>query len=67
MDFPNLIDPSDLGIHFFYEAVSFDLVEETSSTWLKTVVEAEDKSLRSIRFIFCKDAYLHQILSLIHI
>ena len=61
MDFPDLIDPFDLGIHFFYEAVSFDLIEETSSTWLKTVVEAEDKRLRSIRFIFCKDAYLHQI------
>ena len=61
MDFPNLFDPSDLGIHFFYEAVSFDLVEERSSNWLKTVVETEDKFLRSIRFIFCKDTYLHQI------
>ncbi len=61
MDFPDLIDPSDLGIHFFYEEVSFDLMEETTSNWLKTVVETEDKVLRSIRFIFCQDAYLHQI------
>ncbi len=61
MDFPDLIDPSDLGIHFFYEEVSFDLIEETISNWLNTVVETEDKVLRSIRFIFCKDAYLHQI------
>ncbi len=61
MDFPDLIDPSDLGIHFFYEEVSFELLEETTSNWLTTVVEAEDKVLRSIRFIFCQDAYLHQI------
>lgn len=61
MDFPDLIDPSDLGIHFFYEEVSFELIEETTTKWLTTVVETEDKVLRSIRFIFCKDAYLHQI------
>ncbi len=61
MDFPDLIDPSDLGIHFFYEEVSFDLMEDVTSNWLKTVIEAENKVLRSIRFVFCKDAYLHQI------
>lgn len=61
MDFPDLIDPSDLGIHFFYEEVSSDLKEEAISKWLTAVVEAENKVLRSIRFIFCKDAYLHQI------
>ena len=61
MDFPDLIDPSDLGIHFFYEEVSFDLIEETTAKWLTTVVETEGKVLRSIRFIFCQDAYLHQI------
>lgn len=61
MDFPNIIDPASFGIHYFYEEVDISLAEDTLSDWLKEVVLEENKTLQSIRFIFCKDEYLHQI------
>jgi len=61
MDFPNIIDPASFGIHYFFEEVDVALAEDILSDWLKAVVLEEDKTLQSIRFIFCNDAYLHQI------
>jgi len=61
MDVPDFIDPSDLGIQFFLEEVTFDWDEAVISSWLESVVEEEDKMLQSIRFIFCTDDFLHQI------
>lgn len=61
MNFPDLIDPSDLGIHFFYEDVVFNLAETAIADWLTATVIAEAKTLRSVRFIFCQDDYLHKI------
>ena len=61
MDFPDLIDPSDLGIHFFFEEVDFDWQAAIFSDWLQSVIKEEDKVLQSVRYIFCKDAYLHEI------
>ena len=61
MDVPDFIDPSDLGIQFFFEEVTFDWDEAVISNWLEAVVQAEAKILQSIRFIFCTDTFLHQI------
>jgi len=61
MDFPDLFDPSDLGIHFFFEEVDFDWKEALFSDWLVAVIKEEAKVLQSVRYIFCKDAYLHEI------
>ena len=61
MDFPDFIDPSDLGIQFFFEEVTFDWDEMIITNWLKAVVEEEGKMLQSIRFVFCTDDFLHQM------
>jgi len=61
MDFPDFIDPSDLGIQFFFEEVTFDWDETIITSWLKAVVEEEGKMLQSIRFVFCTDDFLHQM------
>jgi len=61
MDFPDLIDPSDLGIQFFFEEVTFDWDEVRISNWLEAVVQEEGKMLQSIRLIFCTDDFLHQM------
>ena len=61
MDLLNIIDPSSLGIHYFFEEVTVALEKETLTSWLHAVVEEENKTLQSIRFIFCQDDYLHRI------
>jgi len=57
----NLIDPTNLGIHFFFEEIILELPEEQLIDWIQTVIQEEQKQLQSIRFIFCQDDFLHQI------
>ena len=61
MHTPTLIDPSSLGIHFFFEGIDLQLPEEQLSLWIQSVLQKEQKRLQSIRFIFCQDDFLHQI------
>jgi len=61
MNLLDIIDPSSLGIHYFFEEVTIALEQETLTAWLQAVLEEEKKTLQSIRFIFCQDEYLHHI------
>jgi len=61
MNLLDIIDPSSLGIHYFFEEVTLELEKETLTSWLQAVLEEEKKTLQSIRFIFCQDEYLHHI------
>ena len=61
MNFPDLIDPSNFGIHYFLEDVIIEIDEAVLTNWIKNTLEEEGKHLQSIRFIFCTDVYLHQI------
>jgi rRNA maturation RNase YbeY len=48
-------------ITFNYET-DFELdTEEKTSKWIQSVIENEDKNLGEINYIFCDDAYLHNI------
>jgi len=49
-------------IHFFYEDTKFHFkfVKNTKS-WLKDVIKNEAARLGEINYIFCSDAFLHQI------
>ncbi|MEM8909049.1 MAG: rRNA maturation RNase YbeY [Bacteroidota bacterium] len=50
------------NIHFFSEDIVFDIeAPERISNWIKAVIEAENRSLAHINFIFCSDEYLYQI------
>ena len=50
-------------IHFFFEDVDFGIPfqEENLQTWLEFIINAEEKKLSSISYIFCSDRYLHSI------
>ena len=50
------------GIFFQNEDVSLELNDSSSLVhWIEQVITTEDKTLKSLNFIFCSDAYLHQI------
>ena len=61
MHIPTLIDPASLGIHFFFEEIELELPTEQLASWIQSVIQEEQKRLQSIRFIFCRDDFLHQI------
>jgi rRNA maturation RNase YbeY len=49
-------------ISFHVEEVDFELADEAAATaWLKNVMRAEGWRLGALAYIFCSDAYLHQI------
>ena len=63
-DFPDEISILDTEnpIQFFIEEVDFVLSNETSVLdWIKEVIVYHKKELKLLNFIFCSDAYLHQI------
>jgi probable rRNA maturation factor len=46
-------------IQFFFEDVHFPfLYPEQVSKWISSTIEEENRQLRSIDYIFCKDSYL---------
>jgi len=52
----------DPSINYYTENIDFILNHElVLSKWIENVVIAEGKTLKSLSFIFCNDAYLHQI------
>lgn len=63
----NLFDPEwplEEGpiIEYFTEDTNFTLEDpEELSNWIGSVIDAEGKNLIQLNFIFCSDAYLHQI------
>lgn len=49
-------------IQFFSEGLDFDLPNQTAiANWIKQVIQQENGDLVGINFIFCDDAYLHNI------
>lgn len=55
-------EPFDEAIEFFSEEINFELAQpKTVSKWLTLVAETEKIELRHVVFIFCSDAYLHQM------
>lgn len=49
-------------INFHSEEIDFELNEfMLKTTWLKKIIEQENKLLLLLNFIFCSDNYLHKI------
>jgi probable rRNA maturation factor len=54
--------PDESGIQFFTEDVDFELKEkEAIRQWIEKIIAGEDKQLQLINYIFCSDAYLHEL------
>jgi probable rRNA maturation factor len=54
--------PEEERINFHSESIDFELTgEEFISTWINKVIHSEKGRLIALNFIFCSDAYLHQI------
>ncbi len=54
--------PFEEAIEFFSEEIDFELTKpEIVSNWLTLMAAAEKIELRHVVFIFCTDAYLHQM------
>lgn len=55
-------EPTENVISFFTEAIDFDLVQPTLiKKWIRKVVAQEKAKIKELTYIFCDDAYLHQI------
>ncbi|MFN3316359.1 MAG: rRNA maturation RNase YbeY [Raineya sp.] len=51
-----------MAINFFSEGISFKPKNiRKLKSWVKNIIEQEKHSLAELNFIFCDDAYLHQI------
>jgi probable rRNA maturation factor len=69
IDFPNLdqlteFDVADSGVNFFYEDIKFELTKKQSEDlafWVEATIKHEKKEFVNTCFIFCNDAYLHEI------
>ncbi len=49
-------------IHFFYENVDFHLTTiRKTKAWLKDVINAENKKLGELNYIFCSDGFLANV------
>ena len=49
-------------IDFHFEEVDFDFAQAPQiSQWIISTVNQEGKSVKALQFIFCTDAYLHEI------
>lgn len=54
--------PEESGIQFFSEDVDFQLDKEAAiRQWIEKVIAKEEKQLQLINYIFCSDAYLHDL------
>ncbi len=61
-EFVDIYEGDEAPVQFFYEATNFILLNQPGITdWIKTVLLKEKKSLHQLNFIFCNDAFLHQI------
>jgi len=50
------------SIRFFYEDIDFKITHpRKTQSWLKAVLQAENKKLSTVNYIFCSDAYLLEI------
>lgn len=50
------------SIHFFYEDVDFHLTTiRKAKAWLKDVINAENKKLGELNYIFCSDRFLANV------
>jgi len=50
------------SIQFFSEGIRFKLDHPRKTrSWIKSAIEAEDMQAGSLNYIFCSDAYLHDI------
>jgi rRNA maturation RNase YbeY len=50
------------SIKFFSEEIKFKLKNsKKTSAWIKSTISTEKRLLGDVNFIFCSDAYLHQI------
>lgn len=62
MDFPDFSELSEAPIQFHFEEIEYELPDsEELIRWIESTIDAEQKKLHSLNFIFCKDKYLHQI------
>ena len=51
-----------MSIEFFYEDTDFMLDQpETYAIWITRIVDGEGYSIEALNYVFCSDAYLHQI------
>ena len=56
------LSDSESPIQFFSEAIDFELPEQKRIIdWIQQVIQIEGGDLVAINFIFCDDAYLHNI------
>ncbi len=54
--------PDENGIQFFTEEVDFELEnEEAVHQWVANTIAREQKQLQLVNYIFCSDAYLHEL------
>lgn len=54
--------PDESGIRFFTEEVDFELEkEEAIRQWIANTIAREQKQLQLVNYIFCSDAYLHEL------
>ena len=57
-----LLKEEESLISFSVEDVDFQLKEEKKTIdWIRHIVESEKQQLRLLTYIFCSDAYLHEI------
>lgn len=57
---PDLL--SEALVSFHSEDIDFKLEQETAiQTWIKAVIEQQEAKLVGLSYIFCSDAYLHNI------
>lgn len=53
--------PADIQFHTI-EDTQFELPDASRmESWLKEVIDREDRDLHQVNFIFCTDEYLHQL------
>lgn len=62
-EFEDTLQPSQKGeIYFFSEQIDFVLTKEKKAMqWLNTIAEQANYKINGLNYIFCNDAYLHQI------
>lgn len=54
--------PDQTGIQFFTEDIDFQLEQEDAiRNWIAKIITQEEKQLQLINYIFCSDAYLHEL------
>ena len=50
------------SIHFFQEDTAFSLKNEDEiRIWIRKVIQAENRILENVNYIFCSDSYLHKM------